>query len=114
LVLQDSLGVLDNRRVILANTFTFSSKNSLINGKAIALDSNDSAIRRNTVSHSNSDNITRNQLVGLYSGNVSTIANYVGLVGRVFLEGSNGLLSTAFLRNSDDGVKDENGENLVS
>jgi hypothetical protein len=41
-----------------------------------------------------------------------SVAYDLGLVGRVFLEGGDGLFGAGFLRYSDDGVEDENGENL--
>jgi hypothetical protein len=41
-----------------------------------------------------------------------SVAYNLGLVGRVFLEGGDGFLSASFLRNSDNGIEDENGENL--
>jgi hypothetical protein len=38
------------------------------------------------------------------------IAHHVGLVGRVFLQRSDGLLGAALLRDSDDGIEDQDGE----
>jgi hypothetical protein len=43
---------------------------------------------------------------------VAAIAEDVGFVGRVFLECGNGLFGAALLRNTDDGVEDENREDL--
>lgn len=41
-----------------------------------------------------------------------SIAYDLSLVGRVFLKGGNGFFGAGFLRNSDNGVEDENSEDL--
>jgi hypothetical protein len=41
-----------------------------------------------------------------------SIANDLGLVGRVFLEGGDCLLGAGFLRYADNGIEDEDGEDL--
>lgn len=58
------------------------------------------------------DNITGDKFLGLDARDVPTIPDDVRFVGRVFLEGGNGLLRAAFLGNSDNGIEDKNGENL--
>jgi len=43
---------------------------------------------------------------------VAAITDNVGLVGRVLLQGGNCLLGATFLGDADDGIEDEDGENL--
>jgi hypothetical protein len=39
-------------------------------------------------------------------------AHDLGLVGRVLLEGGDGLFGAGLLRHADDGIEDEDGEDL--
>jgi hypothetical protein len=43
---------------------------------------------------------------------VATISDNISFVCGVFLEGSNSLLGAAFLGNANNGIEDQNGENL--
>ena len=111
LILLDSARILDRARV-LGHTLALTGQDRLVNAEAVALDRQDPAVCGNPVTDCNRDDVSRHQVVGLDAGNVSS-ANDLGLVGRVFLEGGDGLFGACFLRYSDDGVEDENGENLV-
>lgn len=112
LVLKDSALILDNGFVILADTLALAGQDGLVDGEAVALDCNDTAVCRDAVSDRNGDDVAGNQLLGLYSGDVAAITDNIGLVGRVLLQGGNCLLGATFLRDADDGIEDEDGENL--
>ena len=60
LILQDSLLVANNSGGILADAFTLSGKDGLVDVEAVALDGNNSAIGRNAVTNGHRDNITGN------------------------------------------------------
>lgn len=45
---------------------------------------------------------------------MAAVTDDVGLVGRVFLERGNGLLGTALLGDTNDGIENENCKDLVS
>jgi hypothetical protein len=110
LVLLDSVGVLDGVRV-LANTLALSRQDTLVDAEAVAVDRQNSAVGRNAIAHGHLDDVSWNQLVCLDALNLA-IANDLGLVGRVLLECSDCLFGRRFLRNTYDGVEDEDGENL--
>jgi hypothetical protein len=71
----------------------------------------DPAVCGDAVTDCDRDDISGNQVVGLDALD-GAVANDLGLVGRVFLESGNGLLGAGFLRDTDDRVEDENGEDL--
>jgi hypothetical protein len=43
---------------------------------------------------------------------MTVVADHAGFVGRVFLEGRNSLFGAALLGNTDDGIENEDRENL--
>lgn len=110
LVLEHGLGVLDDGVAILTNTLTFTGENGLVDGKAVTFDSNYTAIGGDAVANMDRYDITGDQVVGLDARHVATVSDDVCFVGRVFLEGGDGFLGAALLRDTDDGVEDENGE----
>lgn len=112
LILLDSLIIVDDRGGVFSNALALSGQDSLINRKAVALDGNNTAVGGNSISNRNGNNVARNKVVGLDSGYVTTVADDVGFVGGVFLQSGDGLLGTAFLGYTDDGVEDEDCENL--
>lgn len=112
MVLQNGAVVIDDSLGVLADTLTLSGQDGLVDGKAVALNGNNSAVGRNAVTNRYRHNIARDEVVGLDSGDVAAVADDIGFVGRIFLEGSNGFFGAAFLRDSDDGVEDENREDL--
>lgn len=96
---------------IFPNALAFTGENGLVDGKAVALDRQNSAIRRYPVSNRNRNDISGNQLFGADAANVP-ITDNLGFVGRVFLERGNSLFGAALLRDTDDGIEDEDGKNL--
>jgi hypothetical protein len=98
--------------MFLANALTLASQDSLVDGKAVALNGNQTAIRGDAVTNSHSDDITRHKLVGLDTRDMAVVPDHVGLVGRVLLEGSNGLLGAALLGDTNDRIENENCKNL--
>jgi hypothetical protein len=110
LVLLDSFQVLDSNG-ILSNTLTLSSEDSLVDGEAVTLNCQNSAVCWDPISNSNSNDVSRDQLFRSDPGNMSIAYNF-GLVGRVFLERSNRLFGAALLRDTDDGIEDEDCEDL--
>jgi hypothetical protein len=110
LVLLDSVGVLDGVRV-LADTLALSGQDTLVDTEAVAVDGQNSTVGRNAIAHGHLDDVSRNQLVCLDALNLA-IANDLGLVGRVLLKCRDCLFGRRFLRNTYDGVEDEDGENL--
>ena len=111
LILLDSVGI-GNSAGVLGHTFTLASENGLVDVEAVALHGQNSAVSGNSITNCHRYNVTRHQIVGLDACDVS-IAYDLGLVGRVFLESGDGLLGAGFLRDSNDGIEDEDGENLV-
>lgn len=81
MILQDSLLVVNDSGGILADTFTLSSKDGLVDVEAVALDGNHSAIGRNTVTNRHRDDITGNQVLGLDTRDVAIVTDDVGFVG---------------------------------
>jgi hypothetical protein len=110
LILLDSACILDGPSV-LWYTLALSGQDRLVDVEAVALDCQDPAVSGDPVANCDRDDIARNQLLSLDAFDVS-VAYDLGLVGRVFLEGGDGFFGAGFLRYSDDGVEDENGENL--
>lgn len=96
---------------VLANTLTLSGQDALVDAEAVAVDGQDSAVGRNAVTHGHLDDVSRNQFVCLDALNLA-IAYDLGLVGRVLLECCDCLFGGRFLRYSDDGVENEDSENL--
>jgi len=83
LILLDSSDVLDCAGVF-TNTFRLAGQDTLVDAEAVALNGQDPAVCRNAVSDSDLNNITRNQVICLDSGNLTTADN-LGFVCRVFL-----------------------------
>ena len=83
----------------------------MVDVEAVTLDRQNPAVSGNPVANSDGNDISRNQFICLDACNVS-VAYDLGLVGGVFLEGGNSLFGAGFLRDSDDSVEDENGEDL--
>jgi hypothetical protein len=100
--------------MILADALTLAGKDRLVHGEAVALDGNKTAVGGDAVTDGNRDDVTGHELVGLDAGDMAAIADDIGLVGRVFLEGGNGLLGATLLRDSDNGIENEDRENLGS
>ncbi|KAI6754271.1 hypothetical protein HG530_012785 [Fusarium avenaceum] len=67
LILQDCLIIVDNLRSALSDTLTLSGKNCLVDREAVAFDRDDSAVGRNTIANGDSNDVARNQLLGLDS-----------------------------------------------
>lgn len=109
LILQDSLVVAQNCPAVLANTLALASKDGLVNGEAVAFDGNQPAVCGNPGANRDIDNIAWNELLGLDAVNLP-IAHNVGLVRRVLLERSNGLLSATLLRDSHDRVENQDSQ----
>ena len=84
LILQDCLLVANYCLAVLAHALALSGKNGLVDGEAVALDCNQSAVGWDARANGNIDDVTGHQLLSLDSRDVS-IAKDVGLVGRVFL-----------------------------
>ena len=110
LALLDSVVVLDGVRV-LADTLALSSQDTLVDTEAVAVDRQNSAIGRYAIAHSHLDDVSGNQLVCLDALNLA-IADDLGDIGRILLKCSDCLFSRRFLRYTDDGVEDEDGEDL--
>lgn len=110
LVLLDGLGILDGAGV-LAHTLRLAGQDTLVDAEAVAVDGEQAAVGGDAVAHGHDDDIAGDQVLGLDALDLA-VADRLGLVGRVFLQGGNGLFSRGFLRDSDDGVEDENGEDL--
>lgn len=110
LVLLDSVVVLDGVSV-LADTLALSSQDTLVDTEAIAVDRQDSAVGRNAIAHSYLDDVSGNQLVCLDALDLA-ITDDLGHIGRVLLKCSDCLFGRRFLRHTDDGVEDEDGEDL--
>lgn len=81
MILQDSLLVINDSGGIFSDTFTLSSKDGLVDVEAVALDGNNSAIGRNTVTNRHRDDITGNQVLGLDARDVAVVSDNVGFVG---------------------------------
>ena len=110
LVLLDGLCVLDGVR-LLADALALSGQNALVDTETVAVDGQNSAVGGNAITHSHLDNVSWDQLVCLDALNFG-IANNLGHVGRVLLERGDCLLGRRFLRHANDGVEDQDGENL--
>lgn len=110
LVLLDSFQILDGNG-ILSNTLTLSGEDSLVDGEAVTLDCQNSAVCRDAISNCNCNDISGDQIFRPDSGNVS-IADNLGFVGRIFLERSNRLFGAALLRDTDHGIEDQDREDL--
>lgn len=110
LILLDGILVLDGIRT-LADTLAFTGEDGLVDAEAVALNREQSAVGWDAVAHRNGNNIAGNEVVGLDALD-ETVANHLGLVRRVFLEGGDGLLGTAFLGDADDGIEDQDGQDL--
>lgn len=113
LILKNGLFVVNHSGGILADTLALSSKDGLVDGEAVALNGNDSAVGGDSIADSDGNNVAGDQLLSLDSRNMSSIANDVGLVGRVFLQGCDSLFSAALLGDSDDTIENENCEDLL-
>jgi hypothetical protein len=85
----------------------------LIDGEAVALNCDESAVGRNAIADGNGDDIARDELISLDSGDMAIVADDAGLIGRVFLQSSNGLLSTALLRDTNYRIENKNGQDLL-
>ena len=110
LILLDGALILDSPG-ILGHALALSGQDRLVDVEAVALDRQDPAVSGYPVANRDRDDISGNQLVGLDALDVA-VAYDLGLVGRVFLEGGDGFLGAGFLRDSDDSVEDEDGEDL--
>ena len=102
LILLDSVLILDGPG-ILGYTLALSSQDGLVDVEAVARNGQDPAISGYPVTDCDRDDISVDQLVGLYAFDMSVTYDF-RFVGRVFLEGCNGLFGASFLRYSDDGV----------
>ena len=112
-VLKNCLIILDHSIVFLADTLTLTRQDGLVDGEAVALDCDESAVGRDAIAYGNSDNIARDELISLDSGDMSIVPDDAGLIGRVFLQSSNGLLGTALLRDTNYRIENENGKDLL-
>ena len=108
LVLFDGIFVLDGAG-ILRDALALSGEDGLVDIETIAVDRQNPAVCGNSVADGDRYNIARHQIICLDTGDAA-IANDLGLVGRVFLKGGNGLLGARFLRHAHDGVENEDGE----
>lgn len=73
------------------------------------MDAEDAAVCWDTVTYCDNNDISGNKFVCLDSSNLA-IAVDLGLVGTVLLKRGNGLFGRGFLRDTDDGVEDEDSE----
>lgn len=106
LILQDRLVVANDGLEIFPDAFAFSGQDSLVHGKAVAFDRDQSAVSRDAGTNGNVNDIAWHKILSLDTGNLS-IAHHVGLVGRIFLQSGNCLLGTAFLGHSNNGVENK-------
>lgn len=111
LVLLDGIRILDHAGV-LGHRLALARQDGLVDVEAVALDRQDPAVGGDPVADGDGDDIAGDQLVGLDARNVS-VAHDLCLVGRVFLERGDGLFGAGLLRDADDGVEDEDGEDLA-
>lgn len=110
LILLDGLVILD-RLNVLSNTLTFTSQESLINAEAVAVNRQKTAIGGNLVTDGDVDDVTGNEVLGLDCSEV-TITEDFRIIGGVFLKRSDSLLGARLLGDTDDGIEDEDGEDL--
>lgn len=96
---------------IFADTLRLAGENGLVDAERVAVDGQDAAVGRDTVADRDGNNVAGNQLVSLDALDLA-IADDFGFVGAVFLKGRDGLFGGGFLGDTDDGVEDEDGENL--
>ena len=105
LVLLDRVFVLDGVRV-LGNTLALPCQDGLVDAKTVAVDCNDATVCGDTVSNRDVQDVTGDEVLCLDSLG-QTIANHLGLIGRIFLQGGNCLFRTALLGDTDDGIEDQ-------
>ena len=110
LILLDRVCVLDWLD-ILGHALTLSGQNRLVDVEAVALYRQNPVIGRNTVSNFHGDDISRYQVICLYAFQ-EAIAEDLGFVCGVLLESSDGLFGTRLLGDTNNGVEDQDGENL--
>jgi len=104
LVLLDGIRILD-RTDVFSYALAFSGEDRLIDAEAVALDGQEAAVGRDSVSHGHGYDVSRYQIICLDTLEGS-VTNDLGLIGRVFLECGNGLFCAGFLRDADDGIED--------
>ncbi|KAK5624687.1 hypothetical protein RRF57_000402 [Xylaria bambusicola] len=111
LVLKHSLLVSDNICMILANTLTLACQDGLVNSEAVAFDGNNPTIGRDAVTNGDRDDISWYKLFSLDTRDMS-VSNDTCDIGGVFLESGDGFLGTAFLRHANNGIENENSQDL--
>jgi hypothetical protein len=95
----------------LANALALSGQDGLVQAERIAVNGEYAAVGGDTVAYRNMNDIARNEVVGLdFLG--YAISDDLGFIGRILLERGNGLFSAALLRNTDDGIENQDGQNL--
>lgn len=97
-----------NRTDILADTFALTRQNGLVNAEAVALDGNQTAVGRNLVAHGDVYDVSRHEFIGADADQVA-VTNGLSFTRRVLVEGRDGLLGTALLRDTDNGIENEDG-----
>lgn len=98
--------------VVLANALALSRQDGLVDGKRVALDRDEAAVSGDAVADSDRNDIAGHEKLGLDARDLAIVADDAGECGRVLLEGGNGLLGAALLRDTNDGVENEDGEDL--
>lgn len=112
MVLEDGFIVIYNSVMFFVNVFIFVSQDSLVDGKVVVFNGNQMVICGDVVINSYSDDIIRYKFVGFDMRDMVVVLDYVGFVGRVFLEGSNGFFGVVFLGDINDCIENENCKNL--
>lgn len=112
LVLLDSILVLD-RLDALSDALALAREDRLVDAEAVGLERQNAAVGWDAVSDRDGDDVAGNELVGLDAPELA-VANNLCVEGRVFLESGNGLFGAGFLGHANDGIEDEDGEDLYS
>lgn len=110
LILLHSLLILDSAR-ILVHTLTLARQDRLVYLKRVALNGKHTTVRRDTVPNGHGYNVSRDKLIRLDFFRRSVPDDFC-FIGRIFLQRGDRLFGTAFLRNTNHGIEDENGQDL--
>jgi hypothetical protein len=111
LILLDGACILNGVRAF-GHALALTSQDGLVDIEAVALDGQNPAVCGDPVTNCHRDDVSRHQVVSLDAANVP-IAYDLGFVSRVFLKGGDGFFGARFLGDSDDGVENEDGEDLM-